>query len=87
MIKIVSLVNEEPLELLKVYEGEFLIKLEEIFFTPTNYYSIYETKRYRDIKHYTKNTGYQIKDLGWFPANKFITLAEFREKQIDSIIN
>jgi hypothetical protein len=66
IIQLVSLVNEAPLELLKVYEGQFVEKT----YTQNLY----------------KKPGYEINKLGWFPENRFITLAEFREKQINKIL-
>jgi hypothetical protein len=58
--------------------------MEEIQFIPTTtrYYDKYKHLR----KFYTNHPGYEIVKLGWFPANKFITLAEFREKQINKIL-
>ena len=85
MIQLVSLVNETPLELLKVYEGQFVEKVEEIHFTPTTT-SYYRDKYSHMRTFHKKNPGYEITKLGWFPVNKFITLAEFREKQINTIL-
>ena len=85
IIQLVSLVNEAPLELLKVYEGQFVEKLEENYFRPTT--TSYYNDKYEHIrKFYTKKPGYEINKLGWFPENRFITLAEFREKQINKIL-
>lgn len=71
IIKLVSLVKENGLKLLEVYEGQKLDVLDMAPFC---------------CKTLIKREGYNIKDLGWFPINKFITLAEFREKQINKIL-
>jgi len=81
-IKIVSLVQENGLKLLEVYEGQKLDVLDKTKFISKG------KSRYEDEinTYYIKKEGYNIKDLGWFPINKFITLAEFREKQINTIL-
>jgi hypothetical protein len=86
IIQLVSLVDEAPLELLKIYEGQFVEKIEEIHFRPTTATSYYHDKYAHMRTFYTKNPAYEINKLGWFAANKFITLAEFREKQINKIL-
>jgi hypothetical protein len=81
-IKIVSLVQENGLKLLEVYKGQKLDVLDKTKFISKG------KSRYEDEinTYYIKKEGYYIKDLGWFPINKFITLAEFREKQINTIL-
>jgi hypothetical protein len=82
IIKLVSLVQENGLKLLEVYEGQKLDVLDKTKFISKG------KSRYEDEinTYYIKKEGYNIKDLGWFPINKFITLAEFREKQINKIL-
>jgi hypothetical protein len=82
IIKLVSLVQENGLKLLEVYEGQKLDVLDKTKFISKG------KSRYEDEinAYYIKKEGYNIKDLGWFPVNKFITLAEFREKQINTIL-
>jgi hypothetical protein len=82
IIKLISLVEENGLKLLEVYEGQKLDILDKTKFVSKN------GSRYSNEinTYYIKKEGYNIKDLGWFPINKFITLAEFREKQINTIL-
>lgn len=86
MIKLISLVEDSPLELLKIYEGQQNTKLEKALFR-----SISSGKT---TEHYIRKEGYEIifktdvgHDAHWFAADKFITLAEFRQKQIDNLLN
>ena len=71
-VKIISLVDEAPLKLNEVYEGEY-------------YYGYSQ-----EMLHSRKYEGYRVIINGnrhHFSINKFIPLAEYRDKQIDSIIN
>jgi hypothetical protein len=71
----------EMVKIICIHEYEY-IKEGEIYLTPDDFNSFFV----KTIFVYHECEGYRI-PIGGFPKGYFLSLAELRQKQIDSVIN
>ena len=78
-MKVISLIDSEELEKYKMYEAELYI-INSVKYVPG-------TLPGWEIATPCSEYKYNIEDVGIYPTYMFITLAEFRQKQINELLN